>query len=235
MKVNTLTIGLFLFSVVSYACSCSYGTLSTKLNSFDNIFTAKVVKVLEYHSNSKQAKKIEVEFLEKINFKYNSNIIYFSEPSGICPIPNPKKDLEWLFYINISEENKLIISECNPSVNLKNRRAKDDLSKLKILNNLRNENLEPLSFYESNLSFFQSDFSRSKYYEFDNDYGLYEVVFDKNLSSVNKITVKKGLGDKFDEKIMSYFKNRFNLKLRSNVKSLVDDNFKLRVLVWKTK
>lgn len=83
--------------------------------------------------------------------------------------------------------------------------------------------------------FFQSDFSRSKYYEFDNDYGLYEVVFDNNLSSVNKITVKKGLGDKFDEKIMSYFKNRFNLKLRSNVKSLVDDNFKLRVLVWKTK
>ena len=69
MKVNTLTIGLFFFSVISYACSCSYGTLSAKLNSFDNIYTAKVVKVLEYHSNSKQAKKIEVEFLEKINFK----------------------------------------------------------------------------------------------------------------------------------------------------------------------
>lgn len=235
MKLNILTLGLFFSSMMAYACSCNYGTISAKLNGFDNIYKAKVVNVLEYHNNSKHAKKIQVKFLDIINFKHNSNIIYFTESSGICPIPNPKKDSEWLFYINISEDNKLMVRACNPSVNLKNRRAKDDLSKLKLLNQLREGNLEPLRFYEINLSFFQSDFSRSKHYEFDNDYGLYEIIFDKHLSSVNKITVKKGLGDKFDEKIMSYFKDSFDLKFRRNVRSLIDDNFKLKILVWKTK
>jgi len=91
MKLNILTLGLFFFSMMAYACSCNYGTVSAKLNGFDNIYTAKVVNVLEYHNNSKQAKKIQVKFLDIINFKHNSNIIYFTESSGICPIPNPKK------------------------------------------------------------------------------------------------------------------------------------------------
>ncbi|MDX1774735.1 hypothetical protein [Oceanihabitans sediminis] len=236
MKAAVLTFFAFLFTVSTYACTCSYGTTLSRVKGFENVFTAKVVEVLETHKNSSRAKKIRVEILENFNQKLTSNIVWLST-SKTCPVPNPTINSTWLFYISEAEDGKLSIPACNPSISLQDKRGAEELQKVRIVKNLLETHDETSilkNVSELNSAFFQANFSRSKKYAFDDDYGLYVIQYEKGAETIKHIETLKGLGSSLDAKVVNYYKKEFNIQRYNSYKSkLKDADFKLSILVWK--
>ncbi|MBU2939646.1 hypothetical protein KO494_08860 [Lacinutrix sp. C3R15] len=239
MKLKLISLFTVLFSFATYACSCSYGTVSSRLNGFDYVFKAKIVQVLEYHENTSRAKKVKVTVIENFNNHINTNVIWFSKSLNGCPVPNPKKNSEWLFYITDAQDGKLSISACNPSVSFKKERYNEELDKIRIVKGLMQTHKEILNFnnvLEINSAFFTSDYTRSKRYAFDNDYGLYVLNYQENTVILKAVKTVKSLEATLDEKVLSYYNNQFKIQNYGRLKSkLKSADFKLTIVVWKTK
>jgi len=239
MKLKIISFFTFLFAFTTYACSCSYGTVSSRLNGFENVFTAKIIQVLEYHDNTSRVKKVKVEVLENFNNQINTNVIWFSKSLHGCPVPNPEKNSKWLFYIAEAQDGKLSVAACNPSVSFKDNSAPEELQKIRIVKGLMQTQEETLNFnnvLEINSAFFTPDYSRSKRYTFDDDYGLYVLNYQENTATLKSVETLKSLGVSLDEKVLNYYNTKFKIQKYGRLKSnLKNADFKLTIVVWKTK
>lgn len=224
-----------------YACTCSYGNVSSRLEGFDYVFTAKIEKVLEYHENLKRPKRVAFKVLENFNNKLKVTTISLSKPLNTCPVPNPKINTNWLFYIMDSGNGKLVVSGCNPSNSLSKQRGKDELSKIKLYQALKEKNKNKLVFntvLENKSAFFKLNYSRSKKYTFNNNYGLYLMYFENNeFLKVKHVEVLKSIDASTDQSILNYYNSKYQVKKYYRIKTKLEqlENKVLPIIVWDVK
>lgn len=229
-----IQIIIFLFSGAVFACTCNDPTITEKY--IESEFVAKV-KIVKNYKNESSNELYKTDILIRELFKGESlKSIYVAGRSdgnmgSSCSIFIPE-NTELIIYARKDKDGKYRIGMCSGLLYINKSNPKRQKRELEILKMFKSKNIvftSKINYHEK--SDIYADLLQFKGSELNKEYGIYEIIFNPNLT-IKTVSEISGFGNLVDQKLIEIIKKSQWSSFNNGIKDKVPDNSKLIIGIY---
>ncbi len=220
MKTLIVIFSLFISNLV-FACSCIPMNLNERISSSDFIVKAKIKKIW-IDNRDKYLHNIEIEILDLYKGVATKKLKIYSAQMTSCSFFTPQ-NTTWLIFASKDKDGILKFGYCSGSQNIE-KNPNSIERKIKVLKYLKTEKINLNS--KNDIAFVINSDSLKKFNgltESKNNFALYEIVLNKDLSIKSVKPIKEFQTNEINNEILDILKTKSKVYARNRESAISEE------------